>query len=457
MPEVLEADAISGPQDVICRVVARDTEHLQELVNELLRTPAIRRCTSYIALSRQVPPRTGPLVESAAKRTLSVRRARSSGSCPLLASAPLADAVAPVDRRDVQPGHRRMAHLRLGSGRRRACGPATTGPAGHRNCSSSRKPGHATHQTGTIGRTSAESRQTAISRIEALSCAIIRLVRFFLTRDVEEFAAQAQELLDATIECNVMATVLIGVRSSVYDDAPPLFAYGCDESGVVRAAALRTPPWQMLCSRLERADAATLTGQWLEQDSGLPGVVGLPDTVDAISDEWMRLTGRRARPGLRQAMHVLEQVIAPARIPAGSLRSAGEGDRDLVAAWMRDFVLEAGLGAGERGDVMARAALRRGGLRLWEDGRPVSMIGVQPRVAGVVRVGPVYTPPELRGRGYASAAVAAVSRTALAEGAERCMLFTDLANPTSNKIYAALGYRRIADWDESVFDPVPAT
>ena len=65
MPEVLEADAISGPQDLICRVVARDTEHLQELVNELLRTPAIRRCTSYIVLSRQVPPRTGPLVAAA--------------------------------------------------------------------------------------------------------------------------------------------------------------------------------------------------------------------------------------------------------------------------------------------------------------------------------------------------------------------------------------------------------
>jgi DNA-binding Lrp family transcriptional regulator len=62
MPEVLEADGVSGPQDLICRVVARDTEHLQELVNELLQTPAIRRCTSYIVLSRQVPPRTGPLV-----------------------------------------------------------------------------------------------------------------------------------------------------------------------------------------------------------------------------------------------------------------------------------------------------------------------------------------------------------------------------------------------------------
>jgi DNA-binding Lrp family transcriptional regulator len=68
MPEVLEADAISGPQDVICRIVARDTEHLQVLVNELLRTPAIRRCTSYIVLSRQVPPRTGPLVDAAGGR-----------------------------------------------------------------------------------------------------------------------------------------------------------------------------------------------------------------------------------------------------------------------------------------------------------------------------------------------------------------------------------------------------
>lgn len=67
IPEVLEADATSGPHDLICRVVARDTEHLQELVNAMLSTPAIRRCTSYIVLSRQVPPRTGPLVAAAAQ------------------------------------------------------------------------------------------------------------------------------------------------------------------------------------------------------------------------------------------------------------------------------------------------------------------------------------------------------------------------------------------------------
>jgi DNA-binding Lrp family transcriptional regulator len=72
-PEVLEADAISGPQDLICRVVARDTEHLQEVVNELLRTPSIRRCTSYIVLSRQVPSRTGPLLRAAASSSADQR------------------------------------------------------------------------------------------------------------------------------------------------------------------------------------------------------------------------------------------------------------------------------------------------------------------------------------------------------------------------------------------------
>ena len=65
VPEVVEADAISGPQDLLCRLVARDTEHLQEVVNRLLATPAIRRSTSYIVLSQQVRPRTGPLVAAA--------------------------------------------------------------------------------------------------------------------------------------------------------------------------------------------------------------------------------------------------------------------------------------------------------------------------------------------------------------------------------------------------------
>ena len=63
-PEVLEVDAISGPQDLICRVAARDTEHLQEIVNSLLATDAIRRSTSYVVLSRPIRPRVQPLVDA---------------------------------------------------------------------------------------------------------------------------------------------------------------------------------------------------------------------------------------------------------------------------------------------------------------------------------------------------------------------------------------------------------
>ena len=84
---------------------------------------------------------------------------------------------------------------------------------------------------------------------------------------------------------------------------------------------------------------------------------------------------------------------------------------------------------------------------------PVSMVGLNPAVAGVVRIGPVYTPVDARRRGYASSAVAAVSRQALDAGAHTCMLFTDLANPTSNKIYADVGYRRFGEWEETEFTP----
>lgn len=92
--------------------------------------------------------------------------------------------------------------------------------------------------------------------------------------------------------------------------------------------------------------------------------------------------------------------------------------------------------------------LAAGAQFLWHEGRPVSALALSPEIAGTVRIGPVYTPREHRGRGYASAAVARASLDALARGARRCMLFTDIANPTSNKIYAAVGFRRVGDWEE---------
>jgi predicted GNAT family acetyltransferase len=94
-----------------------------------------------------------------------------------------------------------------------------------------------------------------------------------------------------------------------------------------------------------------------------------------------------------------------------------------------------------------------GGQLVWDDGEPVCTLGVSPEIGGTVRIGPVYTPPAVRSHGYASSAVAAACRAALAGGARRCMLFTDVLNPTSNKIYAALGFERFGDWEEHEFLP----
>jgi predicted GNAT family acetyltransferase len=156
---------------------------------------------------------------------------------------------------------------------------------------------------------------------------------------------------------------------------------------------------------------------------------------------------------MSEAMHVLESVVDPPRPASGRLRVATAADRELMIAWLVAFEEEAGVGRDpSRRAAAIDAALASGALLVWEDGAPVCMVGVSPRVAGAVRVGPVYTPPEQRARGYASSAVAAASRRALGQGADQCMLFTDLANPTSNKIYADVGYRRFGEWEEHLFE-----
>ena len=280
-------------------------------------------------------------------------------------------------------------------------------------------------------------------------------MRFVFTSDAQDFADRTQPLLAARIECNVLATVLMSVLRGAHPDPPPVFAYGlADEGEVPVFAAMRTPPFPILTSPLDDpAHANPLIERWLEADPALPSVTGVPGTARAIADAWARRTGGSTRRTLSEAMHVLSEVRDPPRPASGALRVASMEDRDLLVAWMGEFVVEAGLIGAAQAAGMVDARLRHGGLLVWEDGRPVSMIGAAPEVSGTVRVGPVYTPPSERRRGYAGSAVAAASRRALAAGAARCMLFTDLANPTSNKIYAEVGYERTGAWEEIALDP----
>jgi predicted GNAT family acetyltransferase len=208
----------------------------------------------------------------------------------------------------------------------------------------------------------------------------------------------------------------------------------------------------MLVTELDESGADALLEAWLGADPSPTGVNGLAPAARAVASGWAARTGGRTSVKMSQAMHVLEEVADPPRAASGELRAADPADRALLAGWMRAFSEEVAIPGSDRADEIVAAQLVRGRLFVWFDGHPVSMLSISPTVAGVTRVGPVYTPPELRRCGYASSAVAAVSRRALAAGAERCALFTDLANPTSNKIYADVGYRPIADWEEHAFE-----
>ncbi|GIU99143.1 MAG: hypothetical protein KatS3mg014_0759 [Actinomycetota bacterium] len=132
----------------------------------------------------------------------------------------------------------------------------------------------------------------------------------------------------------------------------------------------------------------------------------------------------------------------------GATRVATREDRGLLLDWLLDFAEEAGLGpTGEPGflERMIDARIEEGSLVLWEDGAPVSLAGSSSPKPSGIRVGPVYTPPEHRRRGYATGLVAELSRWLLARGHRACYLYTDLANPTSNAVYVRIGYRRVAD------------
>ena len=95
-----------------------------------------------------------------------------------------------------------------------------------------------------------------------------------------------------------------------------------------------------------------------------------------------------------------------------------------------------------------------GAWLVWDDGGPVSLAAYGNPTPSGIRVGPVYTPPELRGRGYATSLVAELTAERLAAGSAFCFLITDLSNPTSNVIYARIGYEPVADWDQWSFQPL---
>ncbi|GIH99430.1 GNAT family N-acetyltransferase [Planobispora takensis] len=276
-------------------------------------------------------------------------------------------------------------------------------------------------------------------------------MRWLFATDVTDFPAAAEEWLRGDpVRATVPLTVLARMRRGVWSDGVLLGWLVSGGSGrEVCGVALHTPPYPLLLSDLPDEAVAPLAEALRGRD--LSGVDGPVPQVESFAAAW----GRPARERMSMRLYRLGTLRdAAAAGTAGTARLADRDDLDLVAGWHHAFFAEAEPG-GLDDDIAARVETRilDRELVLWEAARsPVALAGFSTPIAGMSRIGPVYTPPGFRRRGYGAAVTHAATRIALERGAGYVLLFTDLANPTSNSIYQALGYRPVGDHAMVYFD-----
>ncbi|QFG25986.1 GNAT family N-acetyltransferase [Actinomadura sp. WMMB 499] len=273
-----------------------------------------------------------------------------------------------------------------------------------------------------------------------------------LTRDLDAFLADAGAFLRAAPVVHTVAlTATATMRAQRPGDREDVLFGRWTRAGRVEGVALWTPPRPPLLgcapgAARELADALAGHGD-------VRGVHAAPGAAEAFTDAWRRRTGGEARVAMRQRLYRLGTLAAPEPPPPGAPRIATAADRDVARTWVVAFS-EEDEEHGPADPAMLDDRIATGGLVLWERaGTPVSMAARTRIIAGMSRVAPVYTPPEHRRHGYGAAVTAAVTRSVLDAGAREVVLFTDLANPTSNAIYRRLGYRPVEDRTIMAFRP----
>jgi predicted GNAT family acetyltransferase len=279
--------------------------------------------------------------------------------------------------------------------------------------------------------------------------------------DPHEYLARAGSFLEAHEAANSLP---FGISNTLIQSPgffPTHYLALVEEDDHILLASLRTPPYNLILAYVP--DAGTL-GETLDQALDLlardvhlsypelPGVMGQTSVAERFARRWQALSGQSYELFFHERAFQLS-AVRPMTPPPGALVRATTADRDLLVRWTLDFGEEA-LGDSDLAEAERTVDARLGdgdsqarGLYLWVDGAPVSMAGYTGPTPHGIRVGPVYTPPELRGRGYASALVAQMSQALLDGGRSFCFLFTNLANPTANHIYEEIGYEAVVDMD----------
>ncbi|POX64446.1 GNAT family N-acetyltransferase [Streptomyces sp. Ru62] len=275
-----------------------------------------------------------------------------------------------------------------------------------------------------------------------------------LTQDVDDFLARAGDFLcsrPALHNTPLTDIEKLRTRRAADRDAETAVFGRLESGGEVRAVFYHTPRGRLGLTPLSAEQADALAARLAGLGHTPANVIADHDTAGAFAEAWQRHTGAAPAQFWRTHLYRLGTLTPPRPHPEGGGRVTGVKDREHVVRWCREFCVDVGeqrsidlIDAGSWDD--SRFGDRH--FTFWETprGTPVSMAAATSVVGGMVRVDPVYTPAHLRGRGYAAAVTAEVSRAALAAGATDVVLFTDPDNPTSNALYQRIGYVRVADF-----------
>ena len=258
-----------------------------------------------------------------------------------------------------------------------------------------------------------------------------------------DFLQRAESwLLASEAEHNLHLSLAYVRRDAGATGADVLFGT-VEQDGDLVGCVIRTPPHKVLITSMPPEAAPDIVGPVAELYDEIPAVLGQADSAVAVASAWTALKGGGWETGMQQRIYRLDQV-EPVRPVPGAMRLATMDDLELLTDWGTGFARDAGyafLLAREQVNRM----IERQDLHIWQDESPASMAVAQGATPNGCRIGYVYTPPELRGRGYASALVARLSQRMLDSGMTFCVLYTDLGNPTPNAIYQRIGYNAICD------------
>jgi predicted GNAT family acetyltransferase len=220
------------------------------------------------------------------------------------------------------------------------------------------------------------------------------------------------------------------------------FSVLSNEEGFV-LAAVQTPPHNLVLSKSGQADIEKMAETLANNNFKFPGIVGPSDVASIFSNKWTQLTGQKPVEYMDQLIYTLKKVSMPEGVE-GELRFAKPEEAPRVAEWVAAFAKEALPKAEQKSSAeelqKAKEMVALGRVAFWVvKGKPVAQAGIS-GTDSVARISMVYTPPEQRGHGYASAIVAHLSQLQLDQGKKMCCLYADARNPVSNSIYRKIGY-----------------